>query len=91
MMDMQMPITPDDCTIEKEGCCSDNNEFVQGNSEVQTLATSLNFEQQVFLTSFVYTYINLFEGLEKNVVPFKNYVPPIIVKDIQVIDSVFLI
>ena len=39
----------------------------------------------------VYSYINLFEGLEKNIVPFKNYSPPLIVTDIQVLDQVFLI
>jgi len=91
MMDMQMPISSDDCKIEKEDCCSNHSEFIQGSSEIQSVVTSLDFDQQVFLTSFVYTYINLFEGLEDNVIPFKNYAPPIIVKDIQVLDNVFLI
>jgi len=91
MMDMQMPVSSDECTIEKEDCCSDNNEFIQGGSEVQPIVTSLNLEQQFYIASFVYTYINLFEGLENNVIPFKNYIPPLIVKDIQVIDNVFLI
>ncbi|MBL4747046.1 MAG: hypothetical protein JKY08_11885 [Flavobacteriaceae bacterium] len=91
MMDMQMPVSSDECSIEQEDCCSDSNEFIQGSSEVQHIVTSLNMEQQVFLASFVYSYINLFEGLEKNVIPFKNYTPPIIVKDIQVLDNVFLI
>lgn len=91
MMDMQMPISSDECTIDKEDCCATNNEFIQGSSEVQTLVTSLNFEQHVFLASFVYTYINLFKGLEKNVIPFKNYTSLIIVRDIHVLDNVFLI
>ena len=91
MMDMQMPISSDDCQIEKEDCCSDHTEFIQGSSEVNHLVTSLNLDQQQFIASFVYTYINLFEGLENNVIPFKNYASPIIVKDIQVLDNVFLI
>ena len=91
MMDMQMPVSSDECTIEKEDCCSDNNEFIQGSSEVQPIVTSLDLEQQFYIASFVYTYINLFEGLENNVIPFKNYTPPLIVKDIQVLDNVFLI
>ena len=91
MMDMQMPISSDECQIEKEDCCTDNNQFIQGSSEVQTIVSSLNLEQQVFLLSFVYTYINVMEDLDNNPIPFKYYSPPIIVKDIQVLDNVFLI
>ena len=51
----------------------------------------LDIDQQVFLTSFTYSYLNLFEGLPQLVVPHKEYSPPNLVKDIQVCDQVFLI
>ncbi len=91
MMDMKTAIPSDRCQIGTKDCCSNHTEFIQGSSELNPLASSLNFEQQVFLTSFVFTYINLFQGLEKNTIPFKNYTAPLIVKDIHVVDSVFLI
>ena len=49
------------------------------------------FQQQQFLTTFLYTYINLFEGLPKQVIPHKDYSPPNLVSDIQVLDQVFII
>ena len=58
---------------------------------LKTDLSNLTFQQQVFVTAFSYSYVNLFEGLDENIVPFKNYAPPLIVTDIQVLDQVFLI
>ena len=90
-MEMQKPSPTKDCSLKKDNCCSDIIKQIEGQGELKIDFTSLNFEQQVFVASFVYSYINLFEGLDKNVVPFKNYSPPLIVTDIQVLDQVFLI
>lgn len=90
-MDMQMTSSLENCNFEEEDCCSDDTKQCKAQSELETQVLNLYFEQQVFIASFIYTYINLFEGLDNNVVPFKNYTPPFIVKDIQVLDSVFLI
>jgi len=90
-MEMQKPSPTKDCSVNKDNCCSDVLTHIEGQSELKTDLSNLNVDQQVFVASFVYTYVNLFEGLDRNVVPFKNYSPPLIVRDIQVLDSVFLI
>jgi len=90
-MEMDMSSSTEDCNFEKEDCCKDINKIVEGQNELNIQVVNLDFEQQSFIASFIYSYINLFEGLDKNVVPFKNYSPPLIVKDIQVLDQVFLI
>jgi hypothetical protein len=90
-MDMQKVTLGDDCNIDKSDCCDDVVKEFKGQNELETEVSTLKFQQQVFISAFVYTYINLFEGLEKNVVPFKNYSPPLLVRDVQVLDSVFLI
>ena len=90
-MEMQNPSPNKDCSIEKSNCCSDFIKQYEGQNELKTDISNLSFEQQLFVASFVYSYINLFEGLETNVVPFKYYSPPLIVKDIQVLDEEFLI
>ncbi len=90
-MEMNMPSSSEDCNLEQEDCCNDVVKIIEGQSELKTNLSNLNFEQQVFISSFVYSYINLFEGLEENIIPFKNYSPPLIVTDIQVLDQVFLI
>jgi len=89
---MEMQTSPiEDCTIKKDNCCSDVIIQFEGQSELKIDFTNLNYEQQLFVTSFTYTYVNLFEGLDKNIVPFKNYTPPLLVWDIQVLDEVYLI
>jgi len=48
-------------------------------------------DQQVFVASFVYSYAHLFEGLAENVIPFRDYSPPPLIRDIQILDQTFLI
>lgn len=90
-MEQEKPSRNKDCNFSKKNCCSDILKQFEGQNELKIDLSNLNFEQQVFITSFVYSYINLFDGLEENIVPFKYYTPPPIVKDIQVLDSIFLI
>jgi len=90
-MEKEIPLDSKDCSVTKKNCCSDIIKLIEGQTNLKTDLSNLNFEQQVFITSFVYSYVNLFEGLDKNVIPFKNYSPPPLVKDIQILDSIFLI
>lgn len=84
-MNMEMPSSSDDCKFGDKDCCTISE------TEFEPTVINLTFEQQLFVASFIYTYINLFEGLENNIIPFKNYSPPILVTDIHIVDQVFLI
>ena len=90
-MEMQKPSPIKGCSATKSNCCNDVLVSVKGQSELKTDLTSITLNQQVFVASFIYSYVNLFEGLDENIVPFKDYSPPLLVKDIQVLDEVFLI
>jgi len=72
-------------------CCSDVEVVIEGQDDVKVSFDQFTFEQQVFVASFVYSYINLFEGLDEKVVPFKDYAPPPLIRDIQILDQTFLI
>ena len=89
-MEMENPLT-DSCSISKKNCCSDEIFVVDGQDELQLQVEKISFEQQVFIASFVYTYINLFEGLDKNVSSFEEYKPPLVVKQLYKIDETYLI
>lgn len=89
-MEMENPLT-DGCSITKKNCCSDEQLAVDGQNELQLQVDKITFEQQVFISSFVYTYINLFEGLDNNVSSFEEYEPPLVVKQIFKIDETYLI
>jgi hypothetical protein len=89
-MEMENPLT-DGCSITKKNCCSDEVLILDGQEELQLQVDSISFDQQVFIASFIYTYINLFEGLENNVSSFEEYKPPLVVKQIFKIDETYLI
>ena len=75
----------------RKKCCEDVVEVIEGQDELKISFNDLDLTQQVLVTSFYYTYINLFEGLEENIVPFCDYSPPLVVKDIHELDEVYLI
>ena len=72
-------------------CCTNEKVEVEGQDELKISFDSFNFHQQIFITTFTYSYINLFESLPKQIIPFKDYSPPLLVANIQLEDQVFLI
>ncbi|WP_231632398.1 hypothetical protein [Mangrovimonas sp. TPBH4] len=78
--------------VEKKSCCKDEVEVVQGQDNLNTSDfDKLDFGQKVFLSSFVYSYINLFQGETKANVPHEYYTPPSLIADMQVLNQVFII
>lgn len=77
---------------ESKSCCKDQLEVVKGQDNLKkTTFEDFQFDQQVFITTLYYSYLNLFEGLPEQIIPHKDYSPPNLVTDIQVLDQVFLI
>jgi hypothetical protein len=72
-------------------CCNTIHILKEGQNELTISTNSLSFDQQLFVASFIYSYINLFEGLDNKITPFKNYSPPLVDKDVQVLYQTFLI
>ena len=90
-MEMPQKSPKEGCSIEKKDCCKDVVKLIEGQEDLKIDYLALSFDQQLFITSFVYTYINLFEGLDKKSIPFKDYSPPLIVKNIHALDEVYII
>ena len=80
-----------DATMSKMDCCDDVEIVLEGQDELKISFDTLSFEQQVFVASFVYSYSNLFESYEEELIPFKEYSPPPLIADIQLINEAFLI
>lgn len=98
LVDVSMFVEADKCAMEalemlqKKTCCKDEVDVVKGQDELKVSSfEDLDFEQQQFVTAFVYAYINGFESLPKQTIPHKDYSPPNLVADIQVLDQVFII
>jgi len=97
LVDMAIFSTAKKCgnSMEKttyKSCCKDEVEVVQGQDELKFSSfEDLNLDQQIFIAAFIYSYSNLFQSLPKQIIPFKDYSPPNLVFDIQVLDQIFLI
>ena len=89
-MEMDNPSTQG-CAITKKKCCKDEQLVIDGQDELQLQIDKISFEQQVFIASFVYTYINLFEGLDNNVSSYEEYKPPLVIRQLYKIDETYLI
>ena len=89
-MDMEKQ-SSSDCMMTKKNCCSDEQLLIEGQDELQLSVDSLSLEQQHFLISFACTLAYLFQDVEVNPIPFENYQPPLVEKDIHVLYEVYLI
>jgi len=77
-------------TIKNE-CCNNESILKEGQNELKASFNTLSFDQQLFVSSFIYSYLNLFEGYDNKIIPFKDYHLPLVDKDIQVLYQTFLI
>jgi len=81
----------DKTEIDVGDCCKEKVIVHDGNDEIQKTQFQLTLENTLFLQPYFYSYINLFEGIEYRIAPFKGYSPPLLVTDLQVIHESFLI
>jgi len=73
-------------------CCKDEVDVIKGQKDLKVASfDDLDFIHQQFVTAYTYSFINLFGDLEKQIIPHKDYSPPLLVADLQVLDQVFII
>lgn len=72
-------------------CCSDVNIVQQGQDDLKMSFEKISFEHQLFVATFISSYIDLFQGLENTVVPDAEYPPPFLIQDVIILDQQFLI
>jgi hypothetical protein len=90
-MEMEDSAANSDCSAIKKGCCSEEQIAIQGQDELQLSIDKFNFEKQLFVTTFVYAYIQLFEGVEDDVTSYEDYPPPVVKRQIYKLDETYLI
>nr|WP_299487647.1 hypothetical protein [uncultured Allomuricauda sp.] len=102
VMDVSFFAHADDCGMEEamkamgtdageNHCCDDESFTLKGQDDLKLSWYDLDLEHQTFLVVFTHSYLDLFVPVEELPVPHEKYPPPILVKDIQVLDQVFLI
>ena len=87
----QVASTCENSTLSKKPCCTDKQVVKKGNDNLKISFDQLTPEQQVFVVSFTYSYLSLFEGTESKEAPFIAHAPPFVKRDVQVLYQTFLI
>ncbi|WP_330441470.1 HYC_CC_PP family protein [Flavobacterium sp. C4GT6] len=80
-----------ECNISKKDCCNDVHVTVKGQETYKTSFDKLEKSQQLFVAAFIHTYILLFVEPQTDFNSYKDYTPPPLVRDVQVLDQIFLI
>lgn len=89
-MEMKTP-SKEGCSVIKKDCCNNQQITLDSQDELQIQFDEISFNQKVFIASFIFSYINLFEGLKHNVSIFEEYKPPLVTKEIFKFDETYLI
>ncbi len=77
--------------MDEMGCCTDLEITLEGQDELKISFDDLSLEQQVFLSSYYQSYLQLFNTQSGVKASFDGYPPPIIIKDICILYETFLI
>ena len=90
-MEMQKAMASSEHSVTKKNCCDDEQLLVNGQDKLQSSSEIISLQQQVFITSFLYSYVTLFEATKNNNPSYKHYKPPPVVRDLYKIDETYLI
>lgn len=97
LVDQAIFFEADTCGMEHESGladeegCSDESVAIDGQKDLKISFNDLNFDQQVFLVGFAYSFSGLFEELPPQDIPFVKYLPPLLVQEIHILNETFLI
>ncbi len=90
-MDMATPSSEQGEQLSATPCCADEQIAVDGQDEVNPTTSGSVELHKAFVAAFVYTYTFLFEETALERPEFKDYSPPLLIKDLPVIYETYLI
>jgi len=72
-------------------CCDDDKETITGQEDLQISWDDLEVPEQHLLFNFTYAYAHIFNEVAAPSLLRTHHPPPLLTKDIQLLDEVFLI
>ncbi|TAI48230.1 hypothetical protein EW142_15535 [Flagellimonas allohymeniacidonis] len=102
VMDVSLFVEAEDCgmadALSNSGqdsmmnhCCDDESFTLSGQEDLTLTWLDFDLDQQVFLFAFSHSYLDLYSPQVEPPAPHEEYPPPLLVKDIHILDQVFLI
>ncbi|MGF1557495.1 MAG: hypothetical protein ACFCUL_00215 [Flavobacteriaceae bacterium] len=90
-MGMDLVGNPESKLQNRNSCCDDNVVLIEGQDDLKISFNDLDVNGQTYFIGQSYTFSYRGLILTHKAVSQKTYPPPILVKDIQLLDEVFLI
>lgn len=79
-------------SVTQPDCCDDEVHLIEGQEVVTSKKIDdLDYEQQLVWFTLSESYFHLFESMPAQLSPHRDYIPPILVADIQILHQDFLI
>ncbi len=75
----------------KSPCCKDQIIVIEGQDELKTSFDQIDIPEQIVITSFFYSYVDLFSIKENTKTDYVEYAPPELVCDILLLHETYLI
>lgn len=77
--------------VKRKSCCKDEVTFIKGQDNLKSSFDQLDFPELSFTTVFIHDNILLYEISDKKENVFKQYIPPDLVWDFQILHETYLI
>lgn len=88
---MNMSLGDDDLDVSENSCCDDEVVILNAQDDLKLSLEILSLEKHFFIQTDCHSFTPFLSTQNIQVVLFEQYPPPQLVKDIQVLDQVFLI
>lgn len=88
-MDAAMALLEDEAL--ENHCCDDESFTIQGQEDLELTLSKDSLNNQFFLVAFAVSSLHLENDIQKKALSNEYYPPPILIKDIQLFNEVFLI
>ncbi|MFS4417526.1 HYC_CC_PP family protein [Maribacter sp. 2307ULW6-5] len=85
------PSSPCDDVAPSMACCSDIEIVLEGQEHLKASWQQLSLDQQFFVVAFARSWAHLYREAAEKAVPYADYVPPPLIRDVQILDQTFLI
>jgi len=90
-MDMSSAGIEENSGATTDSCCDDEVIYIDGQDDLKIALNDLNTDKGFHFITTTYSSYNLSQVLQEQGMLFEQYPPPILVRDIQLLDQVFLI
>lgn len=79
------------CSLEQKNCCSTATYANFGKNDLMVRSFDLDFDTLLVPYTSIFYHTDRFDGLQESIVPFKDYIPPWVERNLPILHRTLLI